>query len=132
MDRKNVHNALLWLCQNNHYYRGIKLPALPEDLLPGDLNSTPEEPAEMDNDDLSVHNEKPWIERITAIQPGLPFLSLSDKWVIFCRFFVVVRRVFFAFVALSLFVAFAKILSLFGQNMGILSLFEVFTNHDLF
>ena len=62
----------------------------------------------------------------------MPFLSLSDKWVIFCRFFVVVRRVFFAFVALSLFVAFAKILSLFGQNMGILSLFEVFTNHDLF
>ena len=58
---------------------------------------------------------------------------LSDKWVIFCRFFVVVRRVFFfSFVALSLFVAFAKILSLFGQNMGILSLFEVFTNHDLF
>ena len=28
------------------------------------------------------------------IAAGWPFLSLSDKWVIFCRFFVVVRRVF--------------------------------------
>ena len=51
-----------------------------------------------------------------TFRPGFPFLSLSDKWVIFCRFFVVVRRVFFAFVALSLFVAFAKVLSLFGKK----------------
>ena len=63
-----------------------------------------------------------------SFSQGCRFCRFPTNGSFFSRFFVVVRRVFFAFFALSLFVAFVKILSLFGQKTAILSLFFVFIN----